>query len=724
LKGKLGLVLVGSMSIFSFCLESMTTSFVQVPLPKYLVIENRRLGILFRFFQVCAIGVVGLYVYTSKPWVMDFTPVGKGLALWRESPDATLKADNSVPHCSDLSSYTYRYSSSWAYNATSCKTFPTGDMYFKESTSIAYFATFVKDTEYWHSSDPADCGADTEAGCIAGGGSYSASGSECQCDTVESSFAKNAEEDKVAFLHGYEVSRTSDGSSFQSAVSVKDEIEIGNKKGNAWLERLGLVDVDSGGTSLQAQQMLTVLQTSDGKPCEVGGMSQYRVEDGRLGISGTLKEWMACAGVSLDSTSDKTRSFAPGETSEPSFRITGVVLDLQLTYLNYHHHNVAGHDGDVCFVKVKSIPAWNSRTEMIYTERPGPKRRRTAYTYRYSQGVTVQIHVSGSFGFFDAPKLLNGLVSVIVLLGVPTIFIQFVAIFLLGLLSEIYYNAQRQVLNIYEAFHGISSRMMVSSIGFRGLTNQWRKRSHNMKAMEFGDIRYHMKEAFHADIARGVLDKQEIDLLATVVFNGLNTDDGPEGAGGVGFDEFVQTCSSAEVLQMKHMSSFFDVDRRRGCLERLLDDTRGAIKSAIRPGIRQSQTGLERELHEDDDDDNAGPPIVGRLDQFGPEAETLVESKARSEEPKTKEVRDKKLQIGDDVYSVVEEAHVHSTVREQSYCCVSVTTTSRANLVTKDDQRAKPVYADGVDGHLPDAEDVLARSATPGADLILDGPHI
>eukprot|EP00415_Alexandrium_ostenfeldii_P003080 UN3080 len=96
--------------------------------------------------------------------------------------------------------------------------------------------------------------------------------------------------------------------------------------------------------------MTTIFLHGDGTPCKVGGKSEWSNEDSLNGISGTLREFLACAGLDLDSS---PRTLLAASGLAPHVRTMGLSLELQLDY-----QNSIWVDGVTCYVRVSAVPLW------------------------------------------------------------------------------------------------------------------------------------------------------------------------------------------------------------------------------------------------------------------------------------------------------------------------------------------------------------------------------
>lgn len=528
-----------------------------IPLPREAVLVNARLGLCYRFFQLCAFGMAVWVV--SYNTVKEYTPTTIDIEFWRQGAEvAKASALGNISHCSDLAEYEYNYSSTLHYKPTRCRTLSEGEDLIKSAQSM-YFMTLVQDRTS-HSASGLDCPG-VEAACRASNGGFTPEtpDEDCRCTYQDEYYIKQQERNQFMLRHSYMVQDTWAGDSFERASSGHPYFFTGAE--GKWQQAQG--------------KMLTKIKKEDGTPCTVGGKSEYLPEDGDIG--GPIEDWLACGGLSLDSRSDETRGYNADISSiGPQLRTSGAKVSLQLKYLN---RNPSIRDGihAVCEISVRVLPAWNSRATTDYATFPdkftGSTEQR--YRYRYSYGITFEFDKTGSFSFFNPNSLLTAIVNIIVIFGVPLQIIWYIAVYGVGTVSTVYGSVLRQRFSIFHQFHGLSTRMMVSSMAFRALTKQWDTRIEDLKPMSFEQVSRLMMEVHNRDITQenSKMNAMELQKLANVVIAHLDLDANKS----ITYDEFVHSCASLEHVNAQTMLKFFDEDRRRWPIEWLLDPTRNQI---------------------------------------------------------------------------------------------------------------------------------------------------
>merc|ERR1712032_776516 len=171
----------------------------------------------------------------------------------------------------------------------------------------------------------------------------------------------------------------------------------------------------------------------------------------------------------------------------------------------------------------------------------------------------------------------------------------FIAVNLIGPVSEIYRNVLQQPFHVFQQFHGLSARMMLHTMGFRALTNQWGPTVDKLQPLTHEDVEQKLVECMNRKLNRGgskcegLLEKEEIQHMATVVMAGLDTADCPDNE--VSVHEFVRSAASAEVMNMNDFVEYFDVEADwKNPLARVLDPTRREIINTLTYGSTISRS--------------------------------------------------------------------------------------------------------------------------------------
>jgi len=529
----------------------------KISVPKTVIIYNRRLGVLHRLLQVIALIWVLYNIIVTRPWNRVYTPVARGVEIWATpaSDSAAAATTAGVKHCTDFSDYVYVYDSSFSYHPTKCLALPPGESFSKSGGKV-FYTTYAKDVRNKRFVQGTAACTDLASSCPGNYTTETVNGlSLCKCASSEEFFVRNAEHQQLHVTHGYEVKTTLDGSSTQRGASKSKKATKVDTSGN------------SPTITEEDDQILSIITDTEGNECKVGGVSRWKQSMVATGVTGPLKDWLACGGMDLDAAEDSLLSFTAGESGTPRNRIAGADLSLTLTYYNPRAEGHPGdHDGVVCYIQVAAFPQFNSNTEVSYTTLPDTSDYQEGvvnYRYRYAYGVSVNFKAQGTFMQWDYQLLVTAFVTQIVILSVPATIISFIALYGAGLASKIYSRVANEPLSIVDQFHGFCARLLVSAQGFRSINEGGGKNLNRGKLLE------RISEAFYKPIQDGTLQAEEVARLADAVHTGLD----PLREGGISVYEFIRASSSNEALRMKEIAAYFDDHRSVGCLEKIFGTT-------------------------------------------------------------------------------------------------------------------------------------------------------
>jgi hypothetical protein len=501
---------------------------------------------------------VAAYISYTEIWYETFVPSEYGITLWRESPNATLAANGDVEHCLDTNLYWYDYSEEFQYQPTSCIPLQGGEAFSKNGNDL-YLVTYVQDSVSWDGEGHL-CTRETEQLCLdrqegnAAGypkfewPSNASDVDECKCSHHLEYFAKQSEEQKIAFEHGYTTKVDYQGTSMEASTST-DEIQVGWRGGTS---------------STRYGDIMTILQKPDGTRCEVDGKSEFTRTTTGPSLVGTLGEWLACAGVTLDTDPD---TLHPSDFNAPQLRTMGLSLTFHLDYVNVHSYP---HEGVVAVLTVKVLPKWTSKTSRDFT-RIKRLSGQSASRDRYSYGVSVDIEVKGTFKFFNIEKFINGFVAALVIFTIPRILFEFLCLYCMGFISEVYRSAKRVPFNLYSQLHQVIARMMVCQGVYRslictqdGILNQAR-------------VTRLLADMFETELATGDLSKQEMSQVIDVIMASLADKDGT-----IKCNRFLTACSSNDLIRMEPLIKLLTNSEKRGRLATMFDSTASSLTDATK----------------------------------------------------------------------------------------------------------------------------------------------
>jgi len=144
-----------------------------------------------------------------------------------------------------------------------------------------------------------------------------ASAGTCSCNVDQQYFMANPEAQRMLLFHGYEVDVTG---------GTNPRLVRGSSASGTHAQ-----GTMPGDMKVTQGHLVTRIQTPNGEPCKVGGRSDWSEADARAGIGGELSEWLACAGVNLDT---EPQSITPAAAFPPHLRTMGLTLQLRLDYRN------------------------------------------------------------------------------------------------------------------------------------------------------------------------------------------------------------------------------------------------------------------------------------------------------------------------------------------------------------------------------------------------------
>jgi len=546
------------MSFLSVLRLAFNDEFCSVALPRKLVIQNVRLGMLFRLLQFIFLAGMLTICFNGKVWRRASPAQAFLFSVWSEGLRQGGVPRPDAAYCAEPRTYHFNHTGQARYQAqyapTGCRTLLPEEAAVKDGRAGEIFiTTMVKESNVWKGTGTA-CNPDAKLACEGGtpAGLYTASGGDCTCTARAEYFAQDAEEQTIRLHHGYDVDTSNgNGAYFVRGSSLSPKVQQGPPGQEE--ERLG--------------DMTTVFRRKDGSKCSVGGRSEWSQGDALGGISGTLGELLACAGLTLDSD---PRSLLASPEFTPHIRTMGIGLNLDFQYKNTIFDNKV-----YCDVRVSAHPIWTWRETVDALGFPVGADEETPLHLRKAYGVGISMKAAGYFYRFDFVQLLHALASMIVMVQVPRYITQFIALYCLGLISDIYRNAKNTKLNICERFHGACARMMLGEIGFRGLMGgQWTGEVAHMPGLSELQLYKQLTSVFHEHLLNGVLQDHELRKMTSVIFHKMDT----HKTGAITCSDFVSACVAGDTIDVRNMARFFDDDKKVGLVESYFDEDIDELK--------------------------------------------------------------------------------------------------------------------------------------------------
>ena len=385
---------------------------------KVTVLRDWKLALLNYALQILVVIWVIYSLFNEKTYIEREVPTGV-VSSWglggTEYNDKQLAIYNNNPSfCDNLVNYAFNYSADWYYKVPICAYYTGAELISKLPTgNVMFFTTHIAETLRQRYTKP-------ETGCLMEPNGIK----ECilvmdQCiHTMEANFLAVGIEDSIFAFNHY----------FDSSIdSGPKPITYIRKEGS----EENLYTFDQG-------------------------------ESVRLKIS----EWLDIAGVELDKRLDEqSPEFAndiagfngAGDDIDkyPYLRTSGVRLNIKVKYHNYNLHkdNIKiGSKDTYAIINVEPKIGWFSKGDEIYYKQlpnvtmfdiNNPVNLTTGqpngiYVDFYRYGILIDIQQSGIVGEVNYVFVLLQLTSGLVLLGVASSIVGFVAKFLMGDISPVY----------------------------------------------------------------------------------------------------------------------------------------------------------------------------------------------------------------------------------------------------------------------------------------------
>jgi len=502
---------------------------------KTLEVENVRLGVCAALLHFLALVAVICYGVGTGFWWSAVEPVGFGLDIWRpRGPDVVAAAKKDVLHCRDPQSY-WHQSSDQLYRPASCRKLPPEEAHNAGDRSQLLFPTNVRDTSTWHG-EGQDCDV-ARHWCAGRAADYYTTGTKCSCTWTDEFLVMNPEEEHVAFHHGFEANL---GGSQRPRVVVR----AGTGLESVWEGPLGEMKRQPG------RGLLTVILNADRSRCKVGGQAAWSAVEAAGGISGSIKEWLACAGVTLDTD---PQSLVPSQAKVPKhLRTLGLAMQLVLEYTN--DHSEPDHDGVVCFVTVRVEPlsaaAALERKDIV--QFPMPSQNQTAWRTRAARVVAVSLKAGGSYRYVNFSAAPQVLINMLVLLQLPALVLSFIVLHCLGQQSQVYRNARKSRFDPFQQFVDAISRSMVAEAGFRGmLGGAWKDGMAELEGLSPQHLFQHLRGICGDELTSGAMHEAKLQQVALAAVHQL----GDAKTGTVSCAQFARACMASGSVSLQDVAT-------------------------------------------------------------------------------------------------------------------------------------------------------------------------
>lgn len=519
--------------------SAMRSEIFTIQIPKTIEIEDRLLVLVLRLLQIIGISFIVVYCIASGFWHSAAEPTGFGLSLWplAESKPAT-ESESNIEHCLHPSLYWYESVVGVAYRPSGCRSLRSDEAHYAASSGLS-FPTYVQDVTKWEGNGQ-ECSNAVRHWCSGSSiaAAYETSGPTCSCTVRDEFLVKNPEDERIAFQHGFEV-KTAGWSGPRVVHAAVADAE-------------GL----PGGQQKAPGEILTVILSADGSRCKVDRKSEWTRGDALLGgVSGSLGDWLACAGVTLDMD---PQVLAPGRGGLPKhLRLMGLTMELLLDFTNVH--SVPDHIGVVCFVTVRVNPIWTAFEYTDLTQFPDASQNQTARRTRRAHGIAVQLKVGGAYYSFDFHKLVQFFVNAFVLLQLPLVIAHFFILRCLGDMSEVYRDARKSRFNMSQGLFNAITRSVVAEMGFRCMLGGiWQGSMADLKGMSSRHLFRHISDVCREEVKSGILQEVELKRVADAAVRHL----GAAGSTTLTCSQFVKSCTESDSCGLQRAVRLLTSDRK------------------------------------------------------------------------------------------------------------------------------------------------------------------
>jgi len=429
---------------------------------KVTVLRDWRLACMNISLSTLVIVWVLYSLFTGKTYVVTEVPTGVASAWGLGSSVSELPQ-----FCNNLSPYAFNYSADWYYKEPICTNYEGSELISKlPSGNVLFFTTHISQTIKHRYPKPL-------SGCLSE--SYNLEDNSeslgiCEHTTTTNFLATGIEDSIVAFNHYFD-----------------SEIDTGSKP-------------------------ITYIRK------EGSDENIYTFEEGES-IRLKMSEWLDLAGIDLDSRlneqgskfTEEIKGFngAGNDTDTyPYVRTSGLRLNIKVKYHNYeldkNIHTTIGNKDIYAVINVVPRLGWFSKgNEISYKQVPESNvydinnpiilssgKPNGIYTDMYRYGVLFDIQQSGLVGKIDYVFILIQLTSGLVMLGVASSVVSFVAKFLMGDISTIYKSVIQEEYDVAKEAAKYAAQACVASKSFKEADNDGRG------DLDFEELRNLIRESF------------------------------------------------------------------------------------------------------------------------------------------------------------------------------------------------------------------------------------
>jgi len=597
-------------------------------LPKSIYLDNTGLAMLHRFMLfVIAMGVIALVIF-GKQYLVERIPQTSA-RLWTTyessfgTDAANLLSTGSSPatHCVSPGNQNYSFWTDYGFHAKdfSCVDpahFGDSELVPNAGTSELYVPFYFGEKWYERQVESGTCTSLKANDCEAAGAEDDASGdfaagksgakkftagasNTCQCEMnnthhftvgVENTIVKldhkmSVDDPNGKFAMGYS-NKDKDTASSTGYVPIMSVVMTYDKVDKKWKEA-------SCGTSATSTQEA----------------HQCRFEGAPVGMK--VSDWIAAAGVAdLDTpnpfggTNAQTSYTHGGGTASlntnPTYRLSGMQIVIQIEYLDINYHTVVDWDagngskkrfpGTVAYFKLQTNPQWTTRVQREFSSIPDASVGSGKTRVRTYNGLSLIVSNStnSKFGFYSFAAFIQYLAVCVVYFTFATQAIMLFAVYVLGNTSRNYercvrehcavaiWAARRTPVKLFQA--------MTTFIWMR----EWQKAgtqvlSHYLddsKAIHKSTIHHFLRTCYNPKFQHE-LTMQDIDQMTEACWTELGGHEGEQ----VTLIEYLDCALSSEVVDYQATKAAFTLSKPKGILERILGDNVKSYKAGATKAI-------------------------------------------------------------------------------------------------------------------------------------------
>jgi hypothetical protein len=406
---------------------------------KVTVLRDWRLACMNISLSTLVVIWVLYSLFTGKTYIVTEVPTGVASA-WGLGSSITERPS----FCNNLSPYAFNYSADWYYKVPTCAEYTGSELISKLPTgNVIFFTTHISQTiKHRYPKPPTGCLSESY-----GLEDNTISSNACEHSTTSNFLATGIEDSIFAFNHYFDSS-----------------IDTGSKP-------------------------ITYIRK------EGSDENIYTFNEGQS-IRLKMSEWLDLAGIDLDKRLDdqgdkfteEIQGFngAGNDTNTyPYVRTSGLRLNIKVKYHNYFldkdiHTNIGNKDVYAVINVVPRLGWFSKGDEISYKQAPESTsydinnpidlvsgNPNGIYTNMYRYGVLFDIQQSGLVGEIDYVFILIQLTSGLVMLGVASSIVSFVAKFLMGDISNIYKSVIQEEYDVAKEAAKYAAQACVASKSFK-----------------------------------------------------------------------------------------------------------------------------------------------------------------------------------------------------------------------------------------------------------------